>query len=358
MSGTTRARRHDRLLFLRSHPVLYPALSLLSRRPISRVGSVAVVSDPDMVREVLLHAPLDRTGAGTTGALVRQATGTSTLFAADGDENRALRVSLVQRLNDPRMLEVFEAGIAPLCDRLGSGGPVDAAPALRGAAGATAAALLGLAVDPGMLMEHIDALVDAGARAQLGGRGDVLAPARALVALLEPGRWHDGGLLGSLAADHGEEFAVASGAVAAVAAATTTVAAGTRAIAWCADADEWDAVQRDPDAAASRCLGVLTPSPLLPRRLRDDYELDGRRLTSDMRLLLNLRAACRAGDDQVRNLAFGFGPFACPGAALARRQLSALLAGVGAHGPRVVSRSVGKGRALPRWDRLVLEARR
>lgn len=357
ISGSLRSRLNDQRLFFCSHPVLYPLLGLLSLRPIIQIGSLTVISDPDVVRNFLLRAPIDRMASGTTGATVREATGVSTLFAAEGETNRALRGDLLKQLNDPRTVEVFEGELAAICDQLGSGQQVDVVPGLRRAAGVTASTLLGLSVDSDLLMTHIDALVDAGARAQLHGRGDVVTPTRELAELLGSSQWYDEGLLHSLAADRDESFAISSGVVALVAAATTSVAASTRAIAWCADGREWNVVARDPDRAAARYLGDLTPSPLLPRRVRDDFEINGRQITPRMSVLLNLRAACRRGDDVVNNLAFGFGPFACPGAALARRQLSAVLSRVGVHNPRVVARLVGRGRALPRWDRLVLEAR-
>jgi cytochrome P450 len=348
---------HDRLLFWRSHPVLYPALAALSVRPYTRVGRTVVLCDPGQVRRFLAQAPIDREGPGTTGQLIKEATGMSTLFVATGEQSRDLRGALVRALGDPDLREGFVRDINPLRTGLVDGRSMDVFPVLRRAVGNTARALLGLNGDSDELMDRIDQLVDAAVREGLG-RHAAAGPAAACLGFLESAKWQPGGLLETVAQEHGEPFALANGLTVAIAAATTTLAAGTRALAWCADAGAWDEVIDDPMDAAVCCMNLLTPSPLLPRRVSSDWVDDGLRVSPRDRVLVNLRTACRSGEDATRNLAFGFGPFACPGAALARQQLAILLGSVADLRPRVVRRAVLRGRALPRWEELVLEADR
>lgn len=355
-----RAQRQDRRLLFTTHPLLFPLLTAVSLRPMMRAGGRLVVSDPQLVRRVLLDAPLDREGEGTTGAVVFEALGVEALFAGSGSENRIQRSLLVRNLARPEPLAAYTAHVGELAAALAPGGEVDALPYLRSAAGSMTAELLGIHVEPLALMRLIDATADAGAKVQLYRRGDVATPSRALFDLIESGERH-AGLLAGLADEFGEEAGVAVSCVAAVAASITALAAGSRALAWACDASAWDDVRADPERWVNGLLRVLAPAPLMPRTLAEPWKLGELELRAGSRLLLNTRAACRAdgatvlgSEDRSSAVAFGAGAHTCPGASAARRQLSELLMNMAPLHPTVTARRAGRGRALPRWESLTI----
>ena len=358
-----RAQRQDRRLLLTTHPLLFLLLTAVSSRPMMRVGGRLVVSDPELVRRVLLDAPLDRVGEGTTGAVVFEALGVEALFSGSGSENRIQRSLLIRNMARPEPLAAYTARVAELVAAVATGEEVDAVPYLRTAAGTMTAELLGIHVEPLVLMDLVDATADAGVKLQLYRRGDVETPSRALFDAIGSSCRHSG-LLAGLVDEFGEEAGGAVACVAAVAASITTLAAGTRALAWVCDASAWDDVSADPELWVNGLLRVLAPSPLMPRSLAEPWKLGDTELRAGSRLLLNTRAACRAAAETVRGsedrssaLAFGAGAHTCPGASAARRQLFELLTNMVPLHPTVTSRRAGRGRALPRWESLTIRRR-
>jgi cytochrome P450 len=157
-------------------------------------------------------------------------------------------------------------------------------------------------------------------------------------------------------------------AVLAVAAINTTIAALPRAAAWAADDKLWDS---EPRALADELLRVTAPAPLLPRVPKADGHLlpDGRcPVGPDDRMLLVTRHAADAhrrdpdpahpATPQQSQLVFGAGPHACPGAALARAQMTDFLAALAPHRPKVVRAEADRNAALPSWAILVVKARK
>ncbi|GHF54852.1 hypothetical protein GCM10010218_40220 [Streptomyces mashuensis] len=348
----TRARRRDRRVYTRSHPLLFALLAAARRRPVTRLGRTVLVNGTEPYRHTLTRLPLDRTAPGTTGGAARALSAGGMLFDQEGAGHRGTRRTLADGLGAagvtrlrPVGQQVLDRHLAPLR----TGTPVDLVPLARELAGATVCALLGLDTDP---LAVADAAADAAAAAVrdhlpgLRGRGAARAAATATARLEE--------LVGA-----------GLPAMLAVAAVNTTVAALPRAVAWCADAGLWDAAADDRlrPALVTELLRVTAPSPLLPRVAAAD---SGPVRAGD-RLLLVARHAARAHDRlpdphdpapaALAHLVFGTGPHTCPGAALTRAQLADTLAALAPHRPTVLHARADRRAALPGWHTLTVTAR-
>ncbi|MCS0637444.1 cytochrome P450 [Streptomyces sp. LP05-1] len=370
-AGTRAARRRDRRVYTRSHPVLFALLAAARRRPVVRLGSTVLVHGTEAYRETLTQVPLDRTAAGTTGGAARQLSGAGTLFDQDGTGHRQARRSVAgdlgatgtERLR-PAWRAVLDRRLAPLA----AGRPVDLAEVVRELAGTTVRALLALepATDPHALSEAAARAAATAVRDHLPGprrpgtaRAAATAAAR-LEALLTAG---DGDPDPSRTAGDASLRAML-----AVAAVSTTVAALPRAAAWCADAGLWEQAADEAlrPALVTELLRVTAASPLLPRVAAADATAAGCPVRAGDRLLLVARHAARAHSDppdarhpappSVAQLVFGAGPHACPGARVARAQLDDLLAALAPYRPVVVRARVDRAAALPGWRTLVVRA--
>ncbi|MEU9706973.1 hypothetical protein AB0E14_39680, partial [Streptomyces sp. NPDC047981] len=159
------ARRRDRRVYTRAHPVLFALLAAVRRRPVVRLGRAVLVNGAEPYREALTRVPLDRAAAGTTGGAARELSGGGTLFDQEGAEHRDTRRAVagdlgaagVERLR-PVWRAVLDRGLAPLAD----GHTVDLVPLARELAGATVRALLDTPADASLLAE---AAADAAAAA-------------------------------------------------------------------------------------------------------------------------------------------------------------------------------------------------
>ncbi|WP_229818802.1 cytochrome P450 [Streptomyces lateritius] len=359
------ARRRDRRVYTRSHPLLFALLAAVRRRPVVRIGRTVLVSGSEPYRRALTRIPLDRTAAGTTGGAARELGGGGMLFDQDGAGHRESRRAVagdlgaagVTRLR-PVWRSVLARGLAPL----GEGRAVDLVPLARELAGETVCALLDTTADPVAVARAAGDAAAAAVRDHLPGprppgsaRHAAEATAR-LEALLA------GGETGA----SGEEAGLRAMLV--VAAVNTTVAALPRAAAWCADAGWWEQAEdeRLRPSLVSELFRVTAPSPLLPRVAAADSGLGGCRVRAGDRLLLVARHAVGAYRDapdarrpappSVAHLVFGAGPHACPGAALARAQLDDVLAALAPYRPVVVRARVDRRAALPGWRSLTLRA--
>ncbi|KUN02834.1 cytochrome [Streptomyces yokosukanensis] len=363
-SGVRAARRRDRRVYTRSHPVLFTLLALARHRPVTRLGGTLLVHGGDAYRHALTRVPLDRTAAGTTGGAARELAAGGALFDQEGTGHRAARRAVseglgaagVERLR-PVWREVLTRCPAPLA----AGRTLDLVPVARELAGATVRALLGTGGDPQAVAEAAARAAAAAVRDHLpgprppgAGRAAATATARLAALLTEdaPGESGEGALR----------------AILAVAAVNTTVAALPRAVAWCADAALWDQAADDRlrPALVDELLRVIAPSPLLPRAAAADAVLDGCPVRAGDRLILVARHAARAHTDPpdacapapptVAGLVFGAGPHACPGARLARAQLDDTLAALAPYRPGVVRARVDRSAALPGWRSLTVRA--
>ncbi|MER7699206.1 cytochrome P450 [Streptomyces sp. NPDC096095] len=362
-SALRAARRRDRRVYTRSHPLLFALLAATRRHAVTRLGGAVLVHGAEPCRQALTRIPLDRTAAGTTGGAARELSAGGTLFDQEGTGHRTTRRAVaddlgaagVERLR-PVWRDVLDRRLAPL----GTGRDVDLVPLARELAGATVRALLGATGDPQAIAAAAAAAAAMAVRDHLPGPrppGTARAAAEAtarLEALLAPAT--------------GPATEPALRAMLAVAAVNTTVAALPRAAAWCADGDLWAQAADDrlrPDLVAE-LLRVTAPSPLLPRVAAADAELEGCPVKAGDRLILIARHAARAHDrlPDARNpqppglaqLVFGAGTHACPGARLARAQLDDALAALAPHRPTVLRARVDRGAALPGWRTLTVRA--
>ncbi|MDQ8704018.1 cytochrome P450 [Streptomyces sp. LHD-70] len=362
--GLRAARRRDRRVYTRSHPVLFGLLAATRRRPVARIGSAVLVHGSAPYRQALTRVPLDRTAVGTTGGAARELSAGGTLFDQEGAGHRGTRRAVaedlgaagVERLR-PVWQEVLTRRLAPLA----AGHPVELVVVARELAGATVRALLGSTAAPEDIAEASAHAAATAVRDHLPGPRP---PGTARAAAAAAAR-----LEALLAADlPGEGTESALRAMLAVAAVNTTVAALPRAAAWCADARLWEQAADDRlrPALVGELLRVTAPSPLLPRVAAADAELGGCPVRAGDRLLLVARHAVRAHSDlpdahcpappAEAQLVFGAGAHACPGARLARAQLTDTLAALAPHRPTVLRARVDRAAALPGWRSLTIRA--
>ncbi|MFE9389909.1 cytochrome P450 [Streptomyces sp. NPDC006784] len=363
--GARAARRRDRRVYTRGHPVLFALLAATRRGPVVRLGRTVLVHGTDAYRQALTRLPLDRTAPGTTGGAARELSGGGALFDQEGSGHRGSRRSLAEDLGTagterlrPVWQEILARRLAPLAD----GREVETVTLAREMAGATVCALLGTTADPAAVARAAADAAAAAVRDHLPGPrrpGTARAAARATARLEELLRDRAG-----TAAGVGAGAGAALRAVVAVAAVATTAAALPRAVAWCADAGLWDQAA-DPAARETlvdELLRVTAPSPVLPRRAAAPGTLGGCPVRRGDRLVLVARHAVGAHRDAPRcpapvpaavaRLVFGAGPHTCPGARLARTQLADLLAALAPHRPVVVRARADRRAALPAWRTL------
>ncbi|MFD7458822.1 MULTISPECIES: cytochrome P450 [unclassified Streptomyces] len=362
-SAMARARRRDRRVYTRSHPLLFALLAATRRHAVARVGGAVLVHGTEPYRQALTHIPLDRTATGTTGGAARELSAGGTLFDQEGTGHRATRRAVADNLGAAgveRLRPVWQDVLDRRLDPLGAGADVDLVPLARELAGATVRALLNATGDPEGIAAASAAAAAAAVRDHLPGprRPGTARAAAAATARLEA----------LLAPASGEATEPALRAMLAVAAVNTTVAALPRAAAWCADAQLWEQAADDRlrPALVSELLRVIAPSPLLPRVAASDADLSGCPVRAGDRLILIARHAARAHNDPpdarhpappaTAQLVFGAGTHACPGARLARAQLDDTLAALAPYRPAVVRALVDRGAALPGWRCLTVRA--
>ncbi len=343
------ARRRDRTVYLRSHPVLFALLAVTRRRPVLRIGRTVLVHDPAAYREVLTRVPLDRTAPGTTGGAAAGLTDGGLLFDQDGAGHRAARRALSADLNSTAVARLRPLWQAVLAERLGplgpldGGGTLDLVPLAAELAGLTTAALTGSTAGPLTLARAAGEAAAATARDHLPGprRPGTAAAASEAAARLT-----------ALLPDSLD-------AMLAVAAVNTTVAALPRAAAWCADAGLWHRLTPEtaPELAAE-LLRLTAASPVLPRVAAAGATVAGCPIARGDRLVLVARHAAEAHRDTPADPAaaaqavFGAGPHACPGAGLARALLADFLLALAPHRPVVVRARPDRRAALPGYAEL------
>ncbi|WP_206282603.1 hypothetical protein [Streptomyces barkulensis] len=150
-SSLRTARRRDRRVYTRSHPVLFALLAAARHRAVIRVGGAVLVHGTEPYRQALTRLPLDRTAAGTTGGAARELSYGGTLFDQEGAGHRAGRRALAEELGAAgveRLRPVWREILARRLAPLGAGRDVDLVPLAREVAGATVRALLHATGEP------------------------------------------------------------------------------------------------------------------------------------------------------------------------------------------------------------------
>ncbi|MFJ8164095.1 cytochrome P450 [Streptomyces sp. NPDC096136] len=351
----SRARRRDRRVYLRSHPLLFGLLAATRGRGVRRLGGTVLVHDAEAYRQALTRLPLDRAAAGTTGGAAREALrgAGGVLFDQEGGGHRTGRRGVAGGLGAAgveRLREVWRPLLVRGRAPLERGGEVDVVELARELAGSVVCALLDCAADPREVARAAAAAAAASVRDHLPGPP---RPGAAQEAVRAAERLQ--GLLGD---------ADPLSAMLAVAAVNTTVAALPRAVAWCADAGLWE---QAADAElrprlAEELLRVTAASPVLPRVAAADGVVGGCPVRGGDRLLLVARHAAGAhrrdpdgrapAGPGVARLVFGAGPHACPGARLATVQLADVLEALAPYRPVVTRARVDRRAALPGWREL------
>ncbi|GAA1961911.1 hypothetical protein GCM10009738_41280 [Kitasatospora viridis] len=350
MNPHRRARAADRRVYLASHPVLFTLLAATRHRPLLRLGGTVLVHGPDAYRQVLTRVPLDRIAEGTTGGAAARLMGGGLLFDQDGGEHRAGRRAVGGLLGSRAVAELRPAWQQLLTGRLDGrlgerGSPFDLVPLVHELAGATAAALTGSSAPPPVLAQAALRAAAAAARDHLP---TTLPRRRAAARAVEEAAER----LNALLPDPRD-------AMLAVAAVTTTAAALPRAAAWCGRARLWDRIT--PELAAE-LLRLTAPSPVLPRVAAADATVLGTPIRRGDRLILVARHAAESHRDQPTDRAgatqavFGVGPHACPGATLARAQLTDFLSALAPHHPRIHRATPARRTALPSYASLLVTA--
>ncbi|MFE7564809.1 cytochrome P450, partial [Kitasatospora sp. NPDC057500] len=136
------ARRRDRRVYLRSHPLLFALLAATRRRPVTRIGRTVLVHGAEAYREALTRIPLDRTAPGTTGGAAAELTGGGVLFDQQGTGHRTARRELAAGLDAAavqRLRPHWQAVLAARAPALATG-DLELVALSRELAGVTAAA--------------------------------------------------------------------------------------------------------------------------------------------------------------------------------------------------------------------------
>lgn len=355
-----RARRRDRRVYWRAHPVLFVLLAAARRTPVLRLGRTLLVSGADPLVAALTQLPLDRAAPGTTGGKARELGPGGLLFDQDGQVHRSGRRSVAAELGSagvdrlrPVWTAVIERRLAPLA----SGDVVDMVGLATELSGATSCALLCVNADPQLLARAALDVAAAAARTEVPGLRLPTGPRAAALAAAS--------LTSLLPADQADAGLAAMLTIAAV---NTTVAAIPRAVAWCADTGSWAAALDDAirPVLVDELLRVISPTPLVPRVAAGQGNIDGHEVRQGDRLLLVVRHAAAAhsrgpqyadpAPRQLSQLVFGVGPHACPGARLARAQLDDVLRALAPYRPFVVRARADRRSALPGWASLLVRA--
>ncbi|WP_380277728.1 cytochrome P450 [Kitasatospora purpeofusca] len=344
------ARRRDRRVYLRSHPLLFALLAATRRRPVARLGRTVLVHGAEAYREALTRIPLDRTAPGTTGGAAAELTYGGALFDQEGAEHRTARRELAAALDSAAVDRLRPRWQAVLADRVPAlaTGELELVALSRALAGLTAAALTGATGCPHALAGAAAEAAAAAARDHLPGPRPRDAARRAAARAAD---------LADLLPDP-----------------------GTRWSRWPPSTPPSPPSPGPPPGARTPGSGPRSTPPArprwppscsgspplaaAPRVAAADAELAGRAVRKGDRLVLVARHAAGAHrpapspGPAAAQAVFGAGPHACPGAGAARALLADLLLALAPYAPVVTGARVDRRSALPGWAALTLRATR
>ncbi|WAC65355.1 cytochrome P450 [Agrococcus sp. SL85] len=369
-----------------AHPVAYPLLQAIPG-PVRRVpGLGVVVKDAALARALLLDGEgFSKTGPGASSDLWTPVLGPSVLVNMHGEDHRALRRRLAPIFApgfvDPLVARTLGEGARALEARLLAGERVDLAAHVRRAASAAIALLVGLdegAVDE-RLFRRVTAITGMVRLARPRFTPGQVRRARAVLDELavHAAAAHRGdestvpGRMRALGLDERESLGAVGAFV--LTGTETIVAALPRIAALLIDSGTLAEALDEEGAERAIAEGMrwTTPTPVMLRSVVAPRSIGDVAVAPGDRVVVATYAADRAtgGFDPaerraagLKQLWFGAGEHFCIGAPLAMAQLRlglGALRGVERAGARVriVQRRPARGRLLPAWGSLVLEAR-
>lgn len=348
------ADRWELRVQLAAHPVGYPLLRLLSRRPAQRVpGLGVVVSDAALARELISDpARFSKTGPGSPSDLWTPVLGPTVLLNMDGEAHLELRRKLAP-LFGSRAVEALcaRAGariVQAARERWVSGCPVDAVAVAKELTGAVVCELVGLHAgsDRADLAAALQTAAAVAGLIRLRRRGwtpdQVTRAKRAMAGLIEPAEraYRAGGdTVPGRMADLGLTRDEAVGAVGAfvLVGTETLVSFLPRLLAITHDAGLWPEMAEDQRlrlAAIQEALRVTVPSPVMLRSAECATGIGDVAVRTGDRIIVATASACRTSATfdpnstdaaRLRNLWFGAGPHFCLGMPLATAEIDLML---------------------------------
>ena len=394
-----RAIAHESLLYLASHPLIWPLALASSRWPILRLPGIGVVvNDPALAKAILQRdREFTKTGPGSMGPLYDQVLGPYALLNMDGPDHRALRTRLAGVFSPTGVAattaEVFAAPLADATATLAAGGQVDLADLARDLTGQMTCRLLGIVPAPGeeratalrvsALAERLTSMVPLSSRALSPRR--VQAIRQPLDDLTDTARrsFDDPDLPPTAIVrrlrEAGLDFDEVRGVLASlfIVGTQTVAVALPRIVALLIDTGQLPLLRQRPEllpGAIDEGLRCTAPTPATVRAVAQPVTIAGHRLIAGERILL-LTHNCaknprlfpapwrydpaRAHPPEARHLWFGAGPHFCLGFALAQEELRVALDALSAvpGGLTIVGRRPSFG-FLPRYERLIVRAGR
>lgn len=359
-----------------------------------------IVNDADLVLQILRHDAFTSSGPGSLGGMITPVFGPDALINMDGASHRALKAQVGAALagvaQQPGLAS--DEGSADLLAALGvglrAGNAVDLVALTQRLSNALICCLFGLRLSPeqqelaSRRMSRLSAVLTSYLRFEKmqPSTAEATAARRHCAELLsfaergfrEAGP-DDPSLAGRLKRS-GLDWPAARGMIAVLLpAATETVAAALpRIVALLIDSGQLATLRADRlllPGAIDEGLRVVCPSPAILRSVALDVELGGFRFRQGRRTILMLYNAVkgrqygpaprrfdirRQTDPRLKHLWFGAGPHFCPGFAVARRQIAAVLEVLldqpGAL--EITGRGYPSGQTFPAYTRLQVRVRR
>lgn len=375
-----------------AHPIAYPALAMLARRPVTRVPGIGVVvTDAELVRDILTDTEhFSKAGPGSASKLWTPVLGPSVLLNMAGEDHRKLRRTL-SPLFTPKAVRAMVAleessHLASLADRLAAGEVIDLVAEVSDLAGVTICRMTGLPPSDGAIRDAMMAAQEIIGLVRLHRRSltprQVRRAQSVLAGITEPAReaWQAGdeatvpGRMRALGLSERE----ALGAVGAfVLTGTETIQSFTpRLVALAADTGWLERLVLGPDRdrIIDEAFRVTVPSPVMLRAVVKERVIGigpwAVRVRPGDRIVIATILACHAYGPfrpdrpqapAVRQLWFGAGPHFCLGMPLAMAEITAILdafipALSAGRRVRIRDREVARKVLIPAYRRLEIEA--
>lgn len=373
-----------------AHPLVYPAVRSLRRRPVVRVPGIGVVvSDAATARAVLLDTEhFSKVGPGAPSDLWTPVLGPSVLLNMEGADHARLRRTLSGLFTPRAVREVVAAhvpeAVAALPGRLLAGERVDLVAQTEAMAGRVICSMTGLPQTDAAVRSAMDDARTIVGMVRLHRRTlttrQVRLAREVLARLSEPARAaHRGGdpatVPGRMRALGLSEDEAAGAVGAFVLTGTETIQSFVpRLVALAVDAGWGDRLLAADASQRSRiveeALRVTVPTPAMLRSVRRATTVGPVRVRPGDRVVIATVSCCKdAGpfdpdapvDPAVRHLWFGAGPHFCLGMPLATAQVDVVLDALrplaeAGRSLRVVDRRLARGVLVPGYRSLVVDA--